>query len=172
MFIMHHDHPVPMGEIGREHGVKQKYNSFLRLAKKVRIYAEFKSAEDLKAKAVQLLIKLREVLDRRAQRDLSNKRDATGDSQRAAGKQRSPTEKPLPVSNIPIRVPTHFMGRQGALEAIRKSLKGHAVIAVHGLRGAGKTTLASAFADKHRGDYRATWWIRAQTDSTMRADLA
>jgi hypothetical protein len=42
---------------------------------------------------------------------------------------------------------------------------------VHGLRGVGKTTLAAAYAEKHRGDYRATWWIRAQTGSTMRADL-
>jgi hypothetical protein len=42
---------------------------------------------------------------------------------------------------------------------------------VHGLRGAGKTTLAAAYAEKHRGDYRATWWIRAQTEPTLRADL-
>src|SRR5262249_12567620 len=54
---------------------------------------------------------------------------------------------------------------------IGEALKTHAVTVVHGLRGAGKTTLAAAYADKHRGDYRATWWIRAQTDSTMRADL-
>jgi hypothetical protein len=31
--------------------------------------------------------------------------------------------------------------------------------------------LAVAFADRHRSDYRATWWIRAQTETTMRADL-
>jgi tetratricopeptide (TPR) repeat protein len=35
----------------------------------------------------------------------------------------------------------------------------------------GKTTLAAAYAERHGSDYRATWWIRAQTDSTMRADL-
>jgi hypothetical protein len=28
-----------------------------------------------------------------------------------------------------------------------------------------------AYAEKHRSDYRATWWIRAQTASSMRADL-
>jgi hypothetical protein len=37
--------------------------------------------------------------------------------------------------------------------------------------GVGKTTLAAAYADRHRGGYRATWWIRAQTKTTMRADL-
>lgn len=35
----------------------------------------------------------------------------------------------------------------------------------------GLTLLAAAYAEKHRSDYRATWWIRAQTASSMRADL-
>ena len=35
----------------------------------------------------------------------------------------------------------------------------------------GKTTLAAAYAERHRGDYRALWWIRAQTPDGMRADL-
>ncbi len=78
----------------------------------------------------------------------------------------------LALSNIPIRVPLHFLGRDAALAETGESLKGHAVTVVHGLRGAGKSTLAAAYAEKHRGEYRAIWWIRAQTDSTMRADLA
>jgi hypothetical protein len=39
------------------------------------------------------------------------------------------------------------------------------------MRDVGKTTLVAAYADQHRGDYRATWWIRAQTEAGMRADL-
>jgi hypothetical protein len=172
MFIMHGEHPVPMTAVGAERGNKRKYESFLRIAKKDRIYAEFKSVEDLKTKAVQSLIKLREVLDRRAQRNLPDKRDSADDSQGAGGdKQRSLSGLPLPVSNISIRVPTHFMGRDEALAEIGEALKRHAVTVVHGLRGAGKTTLAAAYAEKHRGDFRATWWIRAQTESTMRTDL-
>jgi hypothetical protein len=81
----------------------------------------------------------------------------------------------LAFTNIPIRVPTHFMGRDDALAVIETALKRYegcvAITALHGLRGVGKTTLAAAFAERHRGDYRATWWIRAQADSTMRADL-
>jgi tetratricopeptide (TPR) repeat protein len=65
----------------------------------------------------------------------------------------------------------HFLGRDDALAEIEGALKRRAVAVVHGLRGAGKTTLAAAYAEKHRGDYRATWWIRAQTEPTMRADL-
>jgi hypothetical protein len=80
------------------------------------------------------------------------------------------------VSNIPIRVPEHFLGRDDALAAVEAALKRYegrvAITALHGLRGVGKTTLAAAYAARHRTEYRATWWIRAQTESTMRADLA
>jgi class 3 adenylate cyclase len=83
--------------------------------------------------------------------------------------------KVFAFTNVPIRVPTHFMGRDDALAAIETALMRYegrvAITALHGLRGAGKTTLAAAFAERHRGNYRATWWIRAQADTTMRADL-
>ena len=79
------------------------------------------------------------------------------------------------VSNIPIRVPAHFLGREGSLTAIETALARYegrvAITVLYGLRGVGKTTLAAAFAERHQRDYRATWWIRAQTEPTMRADL-
>jgi Tetratricopeptide repeat/Domain of unknown function (DUF4062) len=79
------------------------------------------------------------------------------------------------ASNIPIRIPAHFMGRTDAIDAIDKALRRSdgrsAVAALCGLRGVGKTTLAAAYAEHRRRDYRATWWIRAQTEATMRADL-
>jgi tetratricopeptide (TPR) repeat protein len=78
------------------------------------------------------------------------------------------------ISNIPIRVPLHFM-HDDTLAAIETALQRYegrvAITALHGMRGVGKTTLAAAYAERHRGDYRATWWIRAQADTTMRADL-
>jgi hypothetical protein len=79
------------------------------------------------------------------------------------------------LSNVPIRVPTLFMGRDDTLAAIEAALKRYegraAITALHGLRGVRKTTLAAAHAERHGSDYRATWWIRAQTDATIRADL-
>jgi hypothetical protein len=79
------------------------------------------------------------------------------------------------ATNIPIRVPEHFMGRDDPLATIEKGLGSYqrrvAITALHGLRGVGKTVLAAAYAELHRGDYRATWWIRAQTEQTIRADL-
>jgi hypothetical protein len=81
----------------------------------------------------------------------------------------------IALSNIPISVPMHFMGRDDALAGIAAALKRHegrvAITALHGLRGVGKTTLAAAYAERHRGDYRATWWIRAQEETSLRADL-
>jgi hypothetical protein len=66
MFLMHPEHPTPSGEVGKETGAKQKLRAFVQRAKKDRIYAEFKSVEDLRAKAEKSLVKLREVLDERS----------------------------------------------------------------------------------------------------------
>jgi tetratricopeptide (TPR) repeat protein len=79
------------------------------------------------------------------------------------------------ISNIPITVPFHFLGRGEDLATIDAALQGGngraAITALHGLRGVGKTTLAAAYAEQRCDDYRATWWIRAQTETTTRADL-
>lgn len=81
----------------------------------------------------------------------------------------------LALSNIPIVVPAHFLGRDDAIDAIATALmrdQGRpAIAALHGMRGVGKTTLAAAYAERRKADYRATWWIRAATSDTMRADL-
>jgi tetratricopeptide (TPR) repeat protein len=85
------------------------------------------------------------------------------------------SKKRTAISNIPIAVPLHFLGRDDEMVAIDVALKRNhgrvAITALHGLRGVGKTTLAVAYAERRAGDYRATWWIRAETESTMRADL-
>jgi tetratricopeptide (TPR) repeat protein len=85
------------------------------------------------------------------------------------------TAVPLSASNIPIRVPTHFMGRDDALALIEAALRRYegrvTITALHGLRGIGKTTLAAAYAERHRDRYRVTWWLRAQSEPSLRADL-
>ena len=81
----------------------------------------------------------------------------------------------IPATNIPIRVPPHFVGRDEALAAIENALgrrRGRAaILALHGMRGIGKTTLAAAYAERHRDDFRAMWWIRAYSEPLMRADM-
>jgi tetratricopeptide (TPR) repeat protein len=92
----------------------------------------------------------------------------------SASKEKADAGSPA-LSNIPIRVPEHFLGREDSLSQIENALaRGDgrvAITALHGLRGVGKTTLAAAYAENKRLDYRATWWLRAQTPDTMRADL-
>src|SRR5271165_1833485 len=84
-----------------------------------------------------------------------------------------PNEEAFPgrISNIATLVPSHFVGREDELAAIDAALERSAIVVLVGSRGVGKTTLAAAYAERHRGDYRATWWIRAQSEATMRADL-
>jgi tetratricopeptide (TPR) repeat protein len=88
---------------------------------------------------------------------------------------RPPAGGNVALSNIPISVPRHFLGRDDDLAAIdnifARDKTRITISALRGMRGVGKTTLAAAYAERHRSDYRATWWIRAQTESTMRADL-
>jgi DNA-binding winged helix-turn-helix (wHTH) protein/tetratricopeptide (TPR) repeat protein len=85
--------------------------------------------------------------------------------------------RPLPVSNVPIRVPRHFMGRDEELAAIAAAFGGGngslavAITALHGLRGVGKTTLAAAYAERHRRSGGSAWWIRAHEEASLRADL-
>ncbi|WP_298364784.1 tetratricopeptide repeat protein [Azospirillum sp.] len=79
------------------------------------------------------------------------------------------------ITNVPIREPAHFLGRDEALSALRAAFAGKAgrvaITALHGLRGVGKTTLAATYAERHRADHRAIWWIRAGTEAGLRADL-
>jgi hypothetical protein len=42
---------------------------------------------------------------------------------------------------------------------------------MRGLRGVGKTVLAAGYAERHRAKYRATWWIRTESEPAMRPDL-
>jgi hypothetical protein len=66
MFIMSGEHQVPRSAVDSEGDLeRKKLKAFVDLAKKGRIYAEFKSVDELKAKAVQSLVKLREAIEKR-----------------------------------------------------------------------------------------------------------
>jgi tetratricopeptide (TPR) repeat protein len=161
LFVMGDEHPVKSADVETDPDKKKKLDEFRKRAKRMRaggetqrVYRAFENLEQFSSMVdaavgnlVQSIRSEKPITDRGAHRALSN---------------------------IPIAVPRHFFGRDADLAAIKAALNSGgraALIALHGLRGLGKTTLAAAYAERHRADYRATWWIRAETESTMRADL-
>lgn len=70
------------------------------------------------------------------------------------------------------------LGREDALAWLRAALteaSGSAITqasTVHGLGGVGKTTLALAYAHRHRQDYTVIWWINADSPTRIEQSLA
>jgi len=168
LFIMGEDHAVKRADVEADPERLKKLNAFRERAKRMqegseveRVYAVFNDLQDFIAQAATAVGQLT--------RDL--------EPPTAAQAARPPADPPKSqmISNIPITVPLHFLGRDQDLKAIDAALSSNngrvAITALHGLRGVGKTVLAAAYAERHRDAYRATWWIRAETESTMRADL-
>ena len=158
LFIIGEEHPIKKADIESDPDKLKKLNEFRERAKRMRndsevhrIYEVFDSLEQFSTAAATAIGNLVRYLERSAPTE-----------QREAGQ-----IQPRTVSNIPINIPFHFVGRDDDFAAIDKRLTSEggraAITALHGLRGVGKTTLAAAYAERHRGDYRATWWIRAQT---------
>jgi hypothetical protein len=67
-----------------------------------------------------------------------------------------------------------MIGRDDELTRLHASLHGCASPAVKvlcGMGGVGKTSLARAYAQQHRGDYRVIWWIRAEDPAAIDAEF-
>jgi hypothetical protein len=79
------------------------------------------------------------------------------------------------ASNLPARSRV-FVGRADLLDKIQQGLeKGRvAVVAVHGLRGLGKSAIALEFAHRgyEAGRFSIAWWIRGESAVTLVEDLA
>jgi hypothetical protein len=74
------------------------------------------------------------------------------------------------------RAPRLFLGREDTLDAIHAILSDHTdrggSVVLYGLGGVGKTSLVAAYYQRHQRDYRACFWIRAETSETIQEDLA
>ena len=73
---------------------------------------------------------------------------------------------------LEIAAPLHFIGREQALEQLHTAMTRDeapaVVIALHGLRGVGKTALAVAYAHRQREHYHLVAWIEAHSMSACR----
>ncbi|MCL9762156.1 tetratricopeptide repeat protein [Frankia sp. AiPa1] len=70
-----------------------------------------------------------------------------------------PAELPA-VWNVP-RASARFVGRADELGRLDAALADGAMVAVTGLAGIGKSSLAAEFVSRHRMDYQAVWWVPA-----------
>ena len=78
------------------------------------------------------------------------------------------TQKPAPperVNYLPVRPPI-FIGREQELENLRERLRQPgALVAISGLAGKGKSTLALEFAHRYQRDFEAVYWLPCQSSS-------
>jgi len=83
-------------------------------------------------------------------------------------------DAPAGLTNLPAR-PGLFVGRARELACLDAALAGPGgvvVQAVHGLGGVGKSTLAAYWAVGHAASHTVTWWITADSPSSIDAGLA
>ncbi len=78
------------------------------------------------------------------------------------------------VWTVPYHRNPYFQGRDDVLDSLRESLTrdGSAAVgqAISGLGGIGKTQTALEYAWRHRDDYRAVLWVRAETREELRSN--
>src|SRR5713101_1885368 len=76
------------------------------------------------------------------------------------------------LSNVPLAPNPFFTGRENTLEEVHKKLSSSKRVALSGMRGVGKTRAAVEYVHRHRDDYQAILWARAETRETLVGDFA
>lgn len=91
-----------------------------------------------------------------------------GDRSQRIGNQTSP------AGQIPQR-PDFFVGRSAELDQLASAVAGAGravVVAVHGLGGVGKSTLAARFAQLYGARFELVWWMTADSPTAINNGLA
>ncbi|HEX5999423.1 MAG TPA: AAA family ATPase [Hyphomicrobiaceae bacterium] len=84
---------------------------------------------------------------------------------------------PQQVLHLRVQAVPGFAGRTNELTALEQALWAASsvpaarVVAIHGVGGVGKSTLAAEYAWRNRARYRGVWWLRARRRETLANDL-
>ena len=85
-------------------------------------------------------------------------------------------DSPLPLFTVPYPRHTCFKGRDDDLDNLRDLLvngkKTALTQVIRGLGGIGKTQTAVEYAYRHKDDYKAILWVKAETELDIRQDMA
>ncbi|MBL8776480.1 MAG: toll/interleukin-1 receptor domain-containing protein [Acidimicrobiales bacterium] len=83
-------------------------------------------------------------------------------------------EHPPPIVSDEVRrSAVHFTGREDNLAALHRALAPETVppftapVVIHGMGGAGKSTLAREYASRHEDAYAGIWWFNAEMDRLL-----
>lgn len=77
------------------------------------------------------------------------------------------------IWNIPHPRNPFFTGRSEVLDHLHRELiaTGKAALSLSGMGGVGKTQTAIEYAYRHRGEYGAVLWAKAESEDSLKADL-
>jgi tetratricopeptide (TPR) repeat protein len=81
---------------------------------------------------------------------------------------------PSPYQLFTVAFPENpfFTGREEILEGVKATLENSGIAALTGMGGVGKTQTAAQYAYRHREDYPAVLWLRAESLDTLFSDLS
>lgn len=84
----------------------------------------------------------------------------------------APAQGGAAVWTVPLPRNPFFTGREQVLEDLRRALSDDGRAALSGLGGVGKTQTAAEYAYRHRGEYDAVLWARADSEESLKANFA
>jgi tetratricopeptide (TPR) repeat protein len=75
------------------------------------------------------------------------------------------------VWTAPLTHSPFFTGRAQVLDDLRRELTVGTKVALIGMGGIGKTQTAAKYAHRHRGEYRAILWAKADSEDSLKSDF-
>ncbi|MBL8179060.1 MAG: DUF4062 domain-containing protein [Bryobacterales bacterium] len=151
IFVMGDDHPISKRHVETDPVKIKKLEAFRELAKKGRIYAEFNSLDDFRAKAIQSVAELRRVIEANPLLAKAPEPDSTDD----------PIPKAPAFYAEPRYIGSHqFIGRREELDRLSDwaaAADPHPLLLFEAIGGTGKSMLTWEWTTGHAMSPRSDW---------------